>query len=103
MQEIHSVKPQIHVFICTRSKEQGESCGSKGSSQLREDLKKWAKEKGYAKDVKVTASLCLGHCESGITACIHPQNLWYLKIDASQDMNSFKNKISELVDSLKRS
>jgi predicted metal-binding protein len=91
-------KPEVHVFICTRSKEKGESCGPKGSAELRDRLKSWVKEEGLNSRVKVTASLCLGHCENGITACIHPANQWFLKVDAAKDEEFFKIKIHELLE-----
>ena len=91
--------PLVQVFICTRTKEKGESCGPKGGAELRDRLKKWAKESGISKEVKVTASLCLSHCENGITAVIHPANTWFIKVDKDDD---FENLQSEILDHLKR-
>ncbi len=95
MIESFEKKPVLHVLICTRSKEKGESCGNKGSTALRDQLKQWAKDEKLSPDVKVTASLCLGFCEQGITACFQPTNQWFLKINAEQDVAKLKQKILE--------
>lgn len=94
-------KPILHVLVCTRTKEKGESCGAKGSAVLRDQLKQWAKDQQISQDVKITASLCLGHCENGISACIHPLNQWFLKINATEDLDVFKKKILELYREIK--
>lgn len=86
-------KPVLHVLVCTRTKEKGESCGAKNSAEFRDQLKQWAKDEKISQEVKVTASLCLGHCENGITACIQPVNQWFLKINATDDLKAFKDKI----------
>lgn len=89
----------LQVFICTRSKEKGESCGTKGSAELREQLKAWVKMQGLQDQVKVIASLCLGHCENGITACFQPQNRYFLKINAESDFVSLQQEILDLCQS----
>lgn len=96
MEEKVSGNPPITVFVCTRSKDKGQSCGPKGSAELRDHLKGWVKTSGLGDRVKVIASLCLGHCENGITMCIQPQNRWFLKIDAQKDVDQIKKEITEL-------
>jgi predicted metal-binding protein len=92
VEKIHDKKPVLQVFICTRNKDNGESCGAKGSAALRDELKKWAKEQKLTPDIKITASLCLGHCERGITACFQPTNEWYVNIQANE-IDVLKEKI----------
>ena len=93
MQEFNGIKPQLQVFVCTRTKQDGACCGPKGAMELREHLKGWVKSEGLHKQVKVTASLCLGHCENGIAVCIHPDNAWYIKVDAQHDLQNLKEEI----------
>lgn len=93
-------KPILHVLVCTRSKDRGESCGPKGASELRDTLKAWAKE-NYKTEIKVTASLCLGHCENGITVCIQPVNEWYLKVSSTEDLPALKERILQIYDDIK--
>lgn len=95
-------QPLVHLFICTRTKEKGESCGPKGSAELRDHLKVWSKTLGISKEVKVTASLCLSHCENGITACIYPQNKWFLKIDKDKDVETLKTEILNLLEAARK-
>lgn len=101
MVEILDKKPVLQVFICTRSKDKGESCGPKGATELRDHLKQWAKDQKLSPDVKVTASLCLGHCENGITACLHPTNDWFIKINAQTDVEQLKHQILETYRNIK--
>lgn len=100
MEELKSGIPPIQVFVCTRSKEKGESCGVKGSTELREQLKAWVKSSGLNDRVKVIASLCLGHCENGITMCIQPQNRYFLKIDAKKDLSQIQQEITSLAEAI---
>ncbi|MBY0314464.1 MAG: (2Fe-2S) ferredoxin domain-containing protein [Bdellovibrionales bacterium] len=100
MEEKLSGNPPITVFICTRSKDKGESCGPKGSAELRDHLKGWVKTAGLSPKVKVIASLCLGHCENGITMCVQPENRWFLKIDAQKDVEQIQQQIIELAAAL---
>ena len=95
MQEIAELKPQLQVFVCTRTKSEGACCGPKGAMGLREELKTWVKNQGLQKFVKVTASLCLGQCEKGITVCIYPDNAWYVQVSAEQDLEGLKQTILE--------
>lgn len=85
--------PELQMFVCTRTKEKGACCGPKGGSELRDSLKKWVKEQGLHQKVKVTASLCLGHCENGITVVVHPDNEWYINVHAMDDIDNLKQII----------
>ncbi len=86
-------KCEVHAFVCTKTKDGKESCGAKGSAELRERLKAWVKNEGLGKRVKVTASLCLGHCEKGISVCIYPAGQWYFNVDQNRDEESLKKEI----------
>lgn len=97
MDKITNDVPELQMFVCTRTKEKGASCGPRGASDLRDTLKKWVKEQGLNKRVKVTASLCLSHCENGITVCVHPDNEWFINVNAEQDLESLKQLILDKV------
>ncbi|MCC6138814.1 MAG: (2Fe-2S) ferredoxin domain-containing protein [Bdellovibrionaceae bacterium] len=100
MEKTNASLPQLQMFVCTRTKPDGASCGPKGASELRDSLKKWVKEQGMHKKVKVTASLCLGHCENGITVVVHPDNEWFIKVNAHDDIEALKNLILNKVKNL---
>lgn len=87
-------QPKSHLLICCRDKSGKECCADKNADELVDDLKKWVKENGLKKQLKVSKSSCLGYCESGITACLYPQNLWLHRIK-SKDINEIKNLLIE--------
>lgn len=89
--------PQLQMFICTRTKPEGACCGPKGASLLRDSLKQWVKDEGLNKKVKVTASLCLGHCENGISVVVHPDNEWFINVNAQDDIDALKQLIRSKV------
>ncbi len=70
---------QAHVFICTNKPDNPNKCGSKGSEDLKAELKERCK-KEFGKRVRVSSSGCLGYCEHGIATVIYPQNDWYLEL-----------------------
>ena len=70
-----------HLFVCCRSRDEKACCASKGSEELVSQLKSWIKENQLKDSIKVSKSSCLGHCESGITACLYPQNQWFENIN----------------------
>jgi len=77
-----NAQSQIEVFICNHKKEFKEDCSSKGSKELTDDLKKWAKERPDAK-VKIYRSGCLGRCSEGIAILCYPKKEFLIEIKAS--------------------
>ena len=90
---------QAHAFICTAVKEGRESCGAKGSAELRDRLKKWVKGSSLEGRVKITASLCLGHCERGISVVIYPAGQWYFQVNKDSDFELIQNEILKILES----
>jgi len=70
-----------HLFICTNKRDGKESCGGSGSEELVDELKKWTKEEGLKKTVRVNKAGCLGPCEHGIVAVCYPEGRWLTKLD----------------------
>jgi len=93
MQKDPSAQKTVHAFVCTRVKEGKESCGAKGSAEMRDRLKKWVKESGLRDRVQVTASLCLDHCEKGISVVIYPDAEWYFHVDKDADYENIQKAI----------
>jgi predicted metal-binding protein len=85
----------LHLLICTNSKEKGESCGPKGAQGLVDHLKVWVKAQGFAGKVRVNKSGCLGKCESGIACVAYPMGEWALKVN-SQDGAELERWIRDL-------
>ena len=73
----------LHLLICTNTKEKGESCGPKGAQDLVDHFKGWVKAQGFVGKVRVNKSGCLGKCESGIACVAYPKGEWALKVSPS--------------------
>jgi len=70
---------QSHVFCCTNRRPDGHKdgcCASKGSEQLRNYMKKRAKELGI-KETRINGAGCLNRCELGPVLVIYPEGVWY--------------------------
>lgn len=70
---------RTHVFCCTNRRAEGHKdgcCASKGSEDLRNYMKKRAKDMGMA-DVRINGAGCLGRCDKGPTVVIYPEGIWY--------------------------
>lgn len=68
-----------HVFCCTNQREAGATrgcCKAKGGDELRDYLKKRAKELKLPK-TRINAAGCLDRCELGPVMVVYPQGIWY--------------------------
>jgi (2Fe-2S) ferredoxin len=71
----------VHLFICTNERKNGESCGAKGAADLRSEVKDMCKKNGW-KNVRVNTAGCLGHCEKGIAAVVYPAGDWFVNLES---------------------
>jgi len=78
------------IYICQFDRGNGEDCFSKGSKNLVDELKAWAKA-NPEKKVKVIRTGCLGKCESGIAAACYPSRtiLTEIKSDEAEKIKSY--------------
>ncbi len=70
---------RAHVFCCVNVRPPGHErgcCADKGAVELRDYMKKRAKELGL-KRVRINKSGCLDRCELGPTMVIYPEGTWY--------------------------
>ncbi len=95
MEKFEAKNPTSQLFICCKEKEGKPCCASKGSVAMVDELKAWLKEKNLNKQLRVSQSSCLGHCENGITACLYPQNTWFKEVTPG-DIESFKELLVSL-------
>jgi (2Fe-2S) ferredoxin len=68
-----------HIFCCTNQRPEGHKrgcCASKGAEDLRNYMKKRAKDLGI-KDIRVNGAGCLDRCELGPCIVIYPEGVWY--------------------------
>ena len=84
-----SMAYKTHLFICTNGPDKEGRCGSKGSEDLRKNLKDRCKQ-AFGKDVRINSSGCLGHCEQGIAAVLYPKGQWFFDLSKKEDDLLFK-------------
>jgi (2Fe-2S) ferredoxin len=68
-----------HIFCCTNQRAPGHKrgcCFDKGAEDLRNYMKKRAKELGL-EGVRVNTAGCLDRCELGPCIVIYPEGIWY--------------------------
>ena len=67
-----------HLFVCTNSRGgEQKSCGDEGTPDLKAAIKAEIKKRGWKGIVRVSASGCLGACESGPNIMLYPQKIWF--------------------------
>ena len=67
------------VLVCTNDRVEGVCCKKRGSSELYQKLK--ARVKAEVSFVRVSQTRCLGHCLSGSTVVIMPDNVWLGEVE----------------------
>jgi len=93
------LKSHIEVFICNHKREDQECCLDKGSKELTDKLKKWAKEETN-KEIKVFRSGCLGKCSEGIAMTCFPQKHYMLDVKID-DFEEIKKGLAEALQKFK--
>lgn len=71
---------QKHLFICTNKRDGKQSCGGSGAEEIVDELKKWTKEEGLKKSMRVNKAGCLGPCEHGVVAVCYPEGRWFTNV-----------------------
>ena len=89
----------MEVFICNHRRDDDEDCFSKGSKELTDKLKKWAKEETN-KEIKVFRSGCLGKCSEGIAMACFPEKKYILEVKVD-DYKEIKKGLEEALKELK--
>lgn len=70
---------RTHIFCCTNQRAPGHArgcCADKGAEQLRNYMKRRAKEMRLD-DTRVNNAGCLDRCEHGPCIVIYPEGIWY--------------------------
>ena len=87
-------KAKAHLLVCCRKREDKPCCSKKNAEELVSQLKEWVRSENLKKKIKVSKSSCLGFCESGITACLYPQNQWLHNISL-RDLEKIKTMLKK--------
>ena len=93
------IASNMEVFVCNHHRDDAENCLDKGSKNLTDELKKWAKEE-MNKEIKVFRSGCLGKCSEGIAMACFPQKNFLLEVK-SEDLVEIKKGLKEALIELK--
>ncbi len=69
---------QKQIFVCTND-QKGEkpSCGDHQGTEIFQELRKIAKERGLHPKIRVAQAKCLGQCNIGTNIMVYPDNVWY--------------------------
>lgn len=75
---------KAHLFVCTNTKREGDSCGPKGGGALKDATKAMCGQNlaEHRGGFRVNASGCLGRCAEGIAAVLYPQGTWFTGLSA---------------------
>ena len=94
-----NLSSKMEVFVCNHKRDGDECCLDKGSKELTDNLKKWAKE-DMNREIKVFRSGCLGKCSEGIALTCFPQNKYILETKLN-DLEEIKKGLKEALQKLK--
>lgn len=89
------IKSKVEIYICNHARHEPgkEDCASRGSKELTDNLKKWAKST-HGKEIKVARSGCLGKCSEGIAIACYPQKKFLLEVTL-QDEEEIKKGLEQ--------
>jgi predicted metal-binding protein len=90
------MKTDVEIFICNYHRDKDDNCIDKGSKELTDKLKKWAKEE-HKGEIKVYRSGCLGKCSEGIAMACYPSKKLLLDVDPS-DFKEIKGLLKEALE-----
>jgi (2Fe-2S) ferredoxin len=66
------------ILVCVNEREVGEvACGGRNSRDIHFKIKQHVKAKGLSREIRVSKTRCLGHCEVGPTVAVYPDRIWY--------------------------
>jgi (2Fe-2S) ferredoxin/predicted O-methyltransferase YrrM len=75
---------RFHLFVCTQQKPEGvPSCPANGSLAVITELNREIQARGLGNDVQLTTCGCVGLCEEGPVMVVHPEGVWYRRVQPS--------------------
>lgn len=92
--KIKQIGTKIEVFVCNHK-----DCAERGSKDLTDKLKKWAKEE-HKGEIKVYRSGCLSECSDGIAVACYPSKKMLLKV-SEDDFKTIKKGLEEALGEIK--
>ncbi len=87
------MKSYVEIHVCNYERDGKECCFERGSKDLTDKLKKWAKEETN-KEVRVFRSGCLGKCSEGIAIACYPEKKFLLDV-REDDYKEIRKKLED--------
>lgn len=72
-----------YIFVCINERPEDHprgSCARCGSLELLAELKALVKEHKLRTKIRINKAGCLENCEIGPAVMVHPDNIWYQKV-----------------------
>ena len=76
-------KPQKHIFICTQNRGPGHprgSCIQRGCAEVMDEFMFEFQQRSLGEKFRLTATGCLGPCDSGPNVLVYPEGVMYGKV-----------------------
>jgi (2Fe-2S) ferredoxin len=89
-------KPTFHILVCNSFRVAGDAqgaCNKKGAAGLLQYITEEATDRGL--DVAVSATGCLNVCSEGPVIVIHPNNLWYGKVETEEAIDDILDALED--------
>lgn len=89
---------KAHLFVCTSctyNRPDGTESSPEEAYKMRKNLKNRAREQFSKKEVRVSASTCLGECDHGIAAVLYPKGDWILGLRPDDEDKLFTQLTDE--------
>lgn len=93
------MKSHVELHVCNYHRDGDDNCIDKGSKELTDKLKKWAKE-NHGKEIRVFRSGCLGRCSEGIAMALYPEKKFILEAKV-KDSKEIKQGLEEALQKVK--
>ncbi len=88
-------KPTYHFLLCQSFRAKGEPKGvcHKQSEGLAQYLEEEILDRGL--DALLTTTGCLKQCEDGPVVVIHPNNIWYGKVNSEEAVDAILDALED--------
>ena len=76
-------KPKYHVFVCTRSRINGQQkgfCHSKSAVGIVQAFMEEVESRELTDEVMITNTGCFGICSQGPIVVVYPEGVWYKEV-----------------------
>jgi (2Fe-2S) ferredoxin len=93
----------VHLFICVNDRHgERRSCADGDALEIRNQLKQRMKDRGWwNQTVRISGSGCLGLCQQGPNAILHPEGIYYSHLSLD-DLDQLENEMATMIENRDR-